>query len=121
MGDLGHRDATGTISNDGMNPYGNGNWVVTFDPKIIAVPTGGFEVYHLALKGPLGSSMQMYVDRTFYDITNHGDVNSWDPNNTLHLIGGGQTLYLYWNSAVLPVPAVTIYLRQSAALENPIT
>lgn len=121
MADLGYRDASGTISNDGTNPYGDGFWVVTFDPKIISVATGGFEVYHLALKGPNGSSVQWYVDRTFYDITQHGDVNSWDPNSPLHLIGGGSTVYFYWNSNALPAPMVTMWLRQSPALENPIT
>lgn len=121
MADLGYRRAVGALGNNGMSPYGDGMWTVTFDPKIIAVPTGGFEVYHLALKGPLGSQVQVYVDQTFYDITNHGDINSWDPNNTLHLIGGGSTIYLYWNTAAVPAPEVTIWLRQSAALENPIT
>jgi len=116
MGDLGYRQATGTLSTDGQNPYGNGNWVVTFDPQILAVSTGSFEVYHMALKGPLGSSLQVFIDRTFYDITDHGDVNSWDPNETLHLVGGGQTLYLYWNSGLAPAPMVTIWIRESSLL-----
>ena len=121
MANLGFRQATGVLSTTGANPYGNGLWTVTFDPKVLAVPTGSFEVYHMALKGPVGSQVQVYVDQTFYDITNHGDINSWDPVNTLHLIGGGQTIYLYWNSSVAPAPTVTIWLRESSALENPIT
>lgn len=116
MADLGFRQATGALSTDGNNPYGNGNWVVTFDPKLLAVPTGQFEVYHIALTGPLGSQLQVWIDRTFYDVTNHGDINSWDPNETLHLTGGGQTVYLYWNTGATPAPMVTMWLRESAII-----
>lgn len=110
---LGFRQAFGVLSSDGMNPYGNGFWTVTFDPKILAVSTNDFEVYHLALKGPTGSQVQVYVDRTFYDITLHGDINSWDPNRVLPM-NGGSTLYLYWNIATLPAPQVTIWLQRTS-------
>lgn len=116
MGDLGFRQASGVLSTDGTNPYGNGFWVVAFTPAVLAVPTGTFEVYHLALTGPLGSQVKVYVDRTFYDVTNHGDVNSWDPQHTLHLIGGGQTVNLYWNTGNTPVPQVTLWLQESSII-----
>ena len=108
---LGFRQATGVLGSDGQNPYGNGLWAVTFDPKILAVSTNDFEVFHIALTGPLGSQVQVWVDRTFYEITQHGDVNSWDPNHPLHM-NGGSTLYFYWNSSVAPAPMVTIWLQQ---------
>jgi hypothetical protein len=111
--DLGYRQAAGKLSTDGYNPYGNGNWSVTFDQDIFAVSTGAFEVYHIALTGPLGSLVQVWTDRTFYDITNHGDINSWDPNNPMELTGG-KTLYFYWNTGLVPAPLVTIWMRQPA-------
>lgn len=114
--DLGFRQADGTLSTDGFNPYGNGNWQVVFDPKLFAVPTGTFEIYHIALTGPLGSVVQVWIDRRFYEISPHGDINSWDPNQAMHLIGGGQTVYFYWNSGIVPVPMVTVDLRETAIL-----
>lgn len=117
MGDLGHRDATGALGTDTGAPYGVGKWVVTFDQADMAVSTGDFEVYHIALKGPTGSQFQVYVDRTFYDANNHGDINSWDPNQTLHL-RGGQSVYFYWNTAATPAPSVTIYLREPDILNG---
>lgn len=110
---LGFRQATGTLISDGSNPYGNGFWVVTFDPKILAVGSNDFEIYHIALKGPTGSKIEVWVDRTFYDTTQHGDVNSWDPNETLHM-NGGQTLYFYWNVSATPAPFVTIWMKTSS-------
>lgn len=115
QGDLGYRQASGVIDNSGQSPYGNGKWAVTFDPKTLAMSMNNFEVYHLALTGPLGSQVQVFTDRIFYDITDHGDLNSWDPNSPLRL-NGGNTVYLYWNSAALPKPMVTIWLRQPSSI-----
>lgn len=111
MSYLGFRQSSGVLGNDGMNPYGNGNWVVTFDQADFAISTGEFEVYHIALTGPTGSQLQVWVDRTFYEITQHGDINSWDPNEPLHM-NGGSTLYFYWNLGTSPAPLVTVWIRQ---------
>lgn len=110
---LGFRQAAGALSTDGNNPYGNGMWSVTFDPKIFAIATNEFEVYHIALTGPVGTTLQVWVDRTFYEVTQHGDVNSWDPNHPLHM-NGGQSLYFYWNSGIAPAPFVTVYLQTTS-------
>lgn len=110
---LGFRQVTAVISSDGSNPYGDGYWCATFDPKVFAVAANEFEVYHIALKGPAGSKVEVWADRTFYDTTQHGDLNSWDPNEPLHM-NGGSTLYFYWNSANTPTPFVTVWLRQSS-------
>lgn len=107
---LGTREATGEIDNTGANPFGDGFWSVRFDPQKFAVSTGEFEIYHVALTGPLGSRVQWWIDRTFFDITNHGDVNSWDPNEPCHLMAGS-TVYFYWNTGATPQPAVTVWLR----------
>lgn len=118
-GYLGYRQVSAVITSNGQNPYGDGNWVATFDPKVFAASTNDFEIYHMALTGPAGSSIQVWIDRTFYDTTPHGDLNSWDPNEPLHL-SGGNTLYLYWDSSNTPVtgltPLVTVWLRQTSVL-----
>jgi len=112
---LGERTSVGEIDNSGDNPWGTGFWVVKFDPAKLSVATGEFEIYHLALTGPAGSRVQWWNDRTFFDITNHGDVNSWDPNEPCHIMGGN-TIYLWWNSAALPRPSVTLWLRMPPVL-----
>lgn len=112
---LGYRQKTGVLTTDTGAPYGVGNWVVEFTPADFAVSTGKFEVYHMALTGPLGSQVQVWTDRTFYDISQHGDINSWDPNVPMPM-DGGKTLWLYWNSAVAPAPMVTVWIRQPPIL-----
>lgn len=112
---LGSRQATGVLDNTGTNPFGNGFWCVTFDPAILSVSTGEFEIYHIALNGPLGSYFRVYIDRTFYDNNQHGDVNSWDPNNAMEL-NGGETVYFYFNSSQAPAPTITLWLRQPPIL-----
>lgn len=113
MADLGHRDATGTLGKNGMSPYGDGHWVVTFDPRIFAVSTGEFEVYQYTLKGPVGSQYEIYIDNVFYNVSQHGDVDSWNPNHPMHLIGGGQTVYFYFNSSAAPAPTVALRIREA--------
>lgn len=114
---LGYRRATGALGTNAGAPYGAGKWVVTFDPAVFAISTGDFEVYHIALTGPTGSAFQVFVDQTFYDVASNGDINSWDPNQTLHM-SGGQTLYFYWNSSATPPPVVTLWLRQPDLLNS---
>ena len=116
MSYLGWRMATGAVDNSGNSPYGIGNYTATFDPKVFAVAANQFEIYHMALVGPAGSSLQVWVDRVFYDATSSGDLNSWDPQQTLHMIGG-QTLYLYWNTGTGTTPQVTIWMRETTPLQ----
>lgn len=116
MGFLGWRSATGVVDNSGNNPYGTGKYTATIDPKVFAVAANTFEIYHMAITGPAGSQCQVFVDRTFYDITPRGDINSWDPNQTLHMIGG-QTLYFYWNLGTGASPQVTVWLQETSPLK----
>lgn len=112
---LGFRTATAAIDNTGTNPFGNGFWVATVDPKIWSQGSNEFEVYHISLKGPVGSQLEVWVDRSFYSTTPRGDVNEWDPKQPLEM-RGGQTLYFYWNSAAAPTsstaPIVTVWIRE---------
>jgi hypothetical protein len=113
MSGLGFRQKKGVLtSGDDPNPYGTGMWLVRFSPQDFAVSTGAFENYHMALTGPKGSLIQIWIDRNFYDITSHGDLNSWDPNEAM-MLSGGNTVSLYWNTAAAPQPLVTMWIRQA--------
>lgn len=108
---LGSRTSPPAVtSNDNTNPYGNGFWAVTFDPATLGQGANDFEIYHMSLMGPTGSSVSVYVNQTFYDVTVRGDSNSWDANQALYM-RGGQSLIFYWNSAGTPHPKVTVWLR----------
>lgn len=98
------------LDNNDINPYGNGLWVIQFTPEIFALGANAFEVYHMALLGPSGSEVDVYINRTFYDTTVRGDKNSWDANSPLYMIGG-QTLNFFWNSAKTPAPKVTLWMQ----------
>lgn len=108
MSDLGPRSKRGAP--DSTNILGAGFWTVKFEPRDIAINTA-FEVYHIALKGPTGSRLQVYIDTLFYSNVVRGDINDWDPNQTLHM-RPGQTLYFYWDTASGTTPNVTIYCRE---------
>lgn len=110
---LGSRQLTATLAGAGAalpNPYGTGNWSAVFDPKVLAFSANLVECYHIALTGPTGSALRVYLDGTFYDGTPRGDINSWDPTHPL-LLRGGQSLAFHWNSSATPAPLVTTWWR----------
>lgn len=109
MSELGDRPATGIKGVD-TNPFGAANWTVRFDPKTVQIPIA-FVVYHISLKGPAPSTLQVYIDTTFYSNVARGDINDWDPNQTM-FVRPGQTIYFYWDTASAPAPTVTIFCRE---------
>ena len=108
MNELGPRRLVGIAS--ATNPVFAGGWTAAFTPAEIAVP-GHCECYHIAFKGPVLSSVEVWLDETFYDIAARGDKNSWDPNQPMY-IRSGTTVFFYWSSNVAPAPHVTIFLRE---------
>lgn len=104
-GFLGNRIGSGRL--DPENPVGAGNWTVTFQPSDFQVKSR-FLIKHISLKGPSGSSFQVFIDSTFYDTSPRGDLNSWDPSQPLFL-HPGQTLYFFWDTAATDqIPQVTV-------------
>ena len=99
-----------SVSNDNTNPFGNGFWKIEFTPAVFSVGAGDFEIYHMSVKGPSNSSLQVFINSTFYSTTSRGDLNEWDPSQVLPMIGG-QSLIFYWNSAGNPHPVVTVWMR----------
>lgn len=109
---LGHRKAPpATLSNDSKNPFGNGFWVVTFDPATLGVPDARLvEMYHAVVKGPSGSEFFVYIDSRPWSSAQRGDLNEYDPNNPMPFFGG-QTIYFYYNVNTTPAPEIWISLR----------
>lgn len=108
---LGSAVATAKVSIDGLNA---GNYTVTFDPSTIGIQEPAFECYHIVVAGPAGSTFRIFIDNNFYDNVIHGDMNSWDPNQTMKLISGN-TVYFYWSVGTgTPLPTVTMYFQEIA-------
>ena len=115
LGDSGPIEAVASQN----NLYVPGAYVVTMGPQQMGVSNGvgAFECYHIAIKGPVGSNFQVYVGNKFYDYVDRGDINSWDPANTMKLISGN-TVYFYWSAKppAAPVPVVTMYFQEATPL-----
>jgi hypothetical protein len=110
---LGSREGTGvktTAASLFANPYGVGLWQVLFDPKVLAFAQNVVECYHIALKGPAGSAVQVFIDNVFFDATPNGDINSYDPQHPI-VLRGGQSLVFDWNVSATPAPFVTTWWR----------
>lgn len=108
MANLGNRQATGKL--DANNKVLAGGWTVQFTPQDLNIQQH-FEIYHIAVRGPVGSTFQVYQDTTFYDAVPRGDLNSWDPSQPMH-VQPGRTLYFYYDSVLSPAPQITIYCRE---------
>lgn len=112
MGNLGFRDADGFV--DANNPLGAGFWTVRFDQGNLRIPID-FEIYHIAVKGPPGSTFQVFINTTFYDNVPHGDVNSWDPNQPMYVHTGSELFFYYSTSAGTTAPHITLSCREPTA------
>ena len=124
--DLGSRGAQLGISDGNpvaqkINPYLPGTgWDVIFQPSDLSLPVDGeVEVYHIALDGPIGSSLTIFRDVHEWDYVAQGWANGWDPSEPL-IIFGGITLQFCWNFAFTAgpynrttniQPRVTLWLR----------
>lgn len=99
------------------NRYVPGGYTVTVGPQQMGVgAVGEFECYHITISGPAGSNFQVYVGNDFYDYVARGDINSWDPAQTMKL-AQGSTVYFYWNVATgTPVPTVTMFFQEASAV-----
>lgn len=108
MSDLGNRQATGVL--DPTNPYVAGAWTVAFTPRVLSI-FDAFEVYHISVNGPSGSSFKIFLDTTFYDNVQVGDINAWDPSQPM-FVRPGRTIFFYYNVTTAPAPLVTIFCRE---------
>ena len=111
---LGQASATATTGI--YNPYVSGGYVIKFDPPTIGISIGNFECYHIVISGPAGSSFQIYIGDKFYDFVENGDINSWDPSQTMKLVYGN-TVFFYWSVGTgTPIPTATMYFQEASPL-----
>ena len=112
--DLGSRPpGTGqqTGAADPLNPYGAGNWTVTFDPNALNMRVAQAEVYHITVDGPVGSKFKVFRNKSgWWDTVLQGWSNSWDPQQPLY-VRKDDNLFFYWSSAAAPAPTVRLWLR----------
>jgi hypothetical protein len=108
---LGNASATGAP--DPNNLIAAGNFTVTFDPKTIGITAGQFECYHIVINGPPGSTFQIYIGTKFWDNVYRGDINSWDPHQTMKLFYG-DTVYFYWSTGAGTPPTVTMFFQEAS-------
>jgi hypothetical protein len=112
--DLGKRDTVGAaapaLDSSGLNPYGSGFWVSRFDPQVL--PRVPFEIYRIALRGPSGIQMQLYVDTSFATGTLLGSLNQFTAGAGEEIpVDSGSSIILFWNAATAPAPFASLYFR----------
>ena len=82
----------------------NNNWEIDY------TPTGGdaVSVNRITITGPVGSTLNLYIDNTLIDATLRGDLNS---NELLvpHILRAGQQLRLVWSLGVGNPATATIF------------
>jgi hypothetical protein len=103
-----------------INPYLPGTgWVIIIATGDLSITETEFEVYHIALDGPVGSQVTVLINGAEWDYAD-GWANGWDPNQPL-LLDSGDTIQLAWNVAATSPPydrssniqpRATIWLRQ---------
>lgn len=107
VGYLGHRTESGSL--DSNNKVFAGGWTVSFTPDIIASPDP-CECYHIALRGPSASYLEVWLDETFYSNVARGDKNDFDAVQPIR-ITPGTTMFFYWSIDGSTRPTVSIFLR----------
>lgn len=92
------------------NGYVNGNGVYEIDFNSY---TQNVECVRLAIQGPAGSTLSVYVEDIFVDTTPRGDLNS---NELLHpyQLAKGQRLILIWSIGTGTIPLATAWFRTVA-------
>ena len=109
---LGTRDTTGVaepaLDSRGDNPFGNGFWVARFYPA--QLPRVPCQIASIAISGPPGSQVRVFVDSRFATGTSRASLNQWG-GETID-VDPGQTVIFYWNTAAAPAPKATIWLQE---------
>ena len=100
---FGVQDGSATIGQN-INPYLPGTgWVVQFGAADFALPQTEYEIWHIALDGPIGSSAQIFIGGVAWDYVLTAWSNAWDPAQPMYL-RSGQVLSFCWNFAFTSPP-----------------
>lgn len=118
--DLGPTLPVTGVPGDQSNPYGAGNWTVTFDPSALNTKVGLAELYQASVSGvdgigPVGSSFQVWRNKRLWNTVFQGWANNYDPFNPLY-IRKDDSLFFYWNVSTAPAPVVVCWLRYDLLL-----
>lgn len=89
------------------NPLGTGFYTIEFAPSDFQIRARTFVIKHISIRGPSGSSLELWIDNTFRDATPRGDLNSWDPAQPLPM-KPGQSMFIYWNVGTGTRPQATL-------------
>lgn len=121
--DLGSRGPILGISDvtQNVNPYLPGTgWDVVIDPNQWFSNLTDIEIYHIALDGPIGSSVTILRNGHTWDFVAQGWANGWDPSQPLP-IPQQDLIQICWNTAFTSgpynktsnvQPTVTIWARK---------
>lgn len=109
---LGGRTKTGAANAN--NPVSAGGWTVEFNPRDFSIQVE-FEIYHIGVTGPTGSSFEVWIDTMFYDSVQQGYRNGWDPAQPM-ILRPGQTLYFHFNTSTGSAPVISVFCRQTSAI-----
>lgn len=90
------------------NPVFAGGWTITFERS--DTPRVPFEVWHAAIKGPANSTLQVYLDETFFGNVVRGDINDFDPFQAI-LVDPDTNIYFHWSVASGSAPTGTVFFR----------
>lgn len=106
-----------------INPYLPGTgWDVIFTPQDLGVTETEFEVYQIALDGPIGSSAVVMLDGHEHSYVQSAWANTASDEPAM-LVRFGQTIQFCWNVAATAgpynrttniQPRVTLWLRRLA-------
>lgn len=118
--DLGSTLAVTGVPGGSDNPYGAGNWTVTFTPVELNSKVGQAELYQANVSGtdgigPVGSSFQLFRNKRLWNTVFQGWANNYDPVNPMY-IRKDDTVFFYWNVSVAPAPVVVCWLRYDLIL-----
>ena len=124
---LGVQDGDPSIGQN-INPYLPGTgWVVQFAAADFTLPETEYEVWHISLDGPVGSSAVVFIDQIAWDYVLTAWSNAWDPAQPMFL-RSGQAVSFCWNFPFTAPPynrtsnvqpQVTLWTQQPSETRRP--
>lgn len=106
---------TATPDQTTRNP---GNWTIEATQAALNCYVSLAEIYHIAIDGPVQSSVAIYRGTRLWENVSQGWSNSWDPTNPM-IVRPTDEVFFFWKAAAgvwFPVPTATLWLRYNTEL-----